>query len=81
MAKNSNGNKFWLKLLVGVGIVLMGFAVGYGMLNQKVENNCETIKIHNEKIDTCERAVIEQGRDIKHIMKTTEKILEKLEKD
>lgn len=78
MAKNSNGNKIWLKFLVGIGIILMGVAVGYGILNERVANNCDTIKDHKEKIDICERAVFEQARDIKHIKETVDRIEKKL---
>ena len=43
MAKNGNG-KFWLKLLVSIGIILIGVAVGYGMLTRQVNDNTTSIK-------------------------------------
>ena len=71
-------NKYWLKILVGIGVILLGFAAGYGMLNQKVERNFEDIKLHNGKIDVCERAIIEQGQDLKHIKEAVDRIEKKL---
>ena len=50
MGKNGNG-KFWLKFLVAIGVLLLGFAVGYGMLSQKVEDN--TLHIETTKTEGC----------------------------
>lgn len=73
-----NNNNFWLKLMVSVGIVLIAAAVAYGILNQKVTYNCKTIETHQKKIETCEKALIEQGSDIKHIKGAVDRIEKKL---
>lgn len=75
---NNNGNKFWLKFLVGIGIVLLGVAVGYGVLNERVAHNCEDIKEIKPKVDILQKSSIEQGADIKHIKETVDRIEKKL---
>ena len=70
----SNGNKFWLKFLAGIGIVLLGFAVGYGMLCQRVEENSKKVNENSEKIIQVDRALAEQGVNIEYIKKAVDEI-------
>lgn len=41
--KNGNG-KFWIKLLISIGIVLIAAAVGYGVLRGEVSDNASNIE-------------------------------------
>ena len=78
MAKNG---KFWLKFLVAIGVLLLGFAVGYGMLSQKVEDN--TSHIETTKTEGClparqsktDIAVLKEGQ--KTILGKLDELLEK----
>ena len=45
-----NGNGFWMKCVIGIGASLLGVAVGYGMLVQKVNSNNELMKINSNFI-------------------------------
>lgn len=71
---NNNGNKFWIKFLASIGIVLIAFAVGYGTLNQKVEDSCKRIeKVEKESRETHDR-VIEIDTKVEAILKSVERI-------
>ena len=73
-----NNNKFWLKFLLGIGVLLLGFAAGYGMLNQKVNNNCMRLeKVENKSGDTHDK-VIKIESDVKHILEVVESIEKKM---
>ena len=83
MAKNGNG-KFWLKLLVSIGIILIGVAVGYGMLTRQVNDNTTSIK--TVKIEGClpareSRSQIQViQKDIEIIKDTQDKMNRKLDR-
>lgn len=76
MAKNGNG-KFWIKLLVSVGIVLLGVAAGYGMLRGEVADN--TSHIETVKTEGCLPAR-QSETDIQIIQKDVE-IIKSSQKD
>ena len=74
MAKNGA----WLKLLIIVGIALLGVAVGYGMLKSKVSANA--VKIEEIKTEGCIPArkaktdIAVMKTDIKHIKGAVDRI-------
>jgi len=74
MAKNGT----WIKLLTVVGIALLGFAVGYGMLKGKVSAN--TVKIEEVKNEGCIPAreaktnIAVMQKDIEHIKGAVDRI-------
>lgn len=74
----ASNNKYWLKLLIGIGIVLLGFAAGYGMLNQKVEHNCERIEKVETKSDETHDKVIKIEATVEHIKEAVDRIEKKL---
>ncbi|GAH66338.1 unnamed protein product [marine sediment metagenome] len=73
-----NSNKFWLKFLVGLGVILISFAVGYGMLNQKVNNHNKRIEKVELKAGETHDKVIKIEVDVEHIRKTVDRIEKKL---
>lgn len=72
------GNIFWLKFLVGLGIMLISFAVGYGMLNQKVSNHNKRIEKVEIKAGEAHDKIIKIEVDVEHIRKTVDRIEKKL---
>jgi len=76
-----NNDRFWriLRVALFIGGILVTIALAYGALNQKVETNSEQVKVHTEKIEVQEKALIEIQTDIKYIKKGIEEIKEKLE--
>ena len=72
MAKNGNGT--WTKLLVGVGISLLAFAVGYGMLRSDVAHNKEQIKANKECAQKNKDDVTGMKKDISYIKEAVDRI-------
>jgi len=76
MAKNGT----WIRILVTLGLALLIFAVGYGMLKGKVSAN--TVRIEEVKKEGCIPAreaktnIAVMKRDITHIKDTVDTILE-----
>ncbi len=77
MAKDKSNGRFWLKFLVTVSVLLFGFAVGYGMLSQKVEDN--TSHIETTKKEGCLPAR-ESKIQIQLLQKDVKTILKKQDK-
>lgn len=71
-------NKSWLKILVGIGVLLLGFAVGYGMLNQKVTNTIARVDKVEEKSDDTHDKVIKIEVNVEHILEAVDRIEKKL---
>lgn len=71
-------NGTWIRILVVVGIALLTFATGWGMLRTDVKHNTKTIEKHEVKIDKLEDAVIKQTTHYEHIVGTLEEIKDKL---
>lgn len=78
MAKEKN--KFWIKLLVPIGILLITFAVGYGTLNQKVTHNTTTSEKNDVAIDGIKEDVLIIKGDVKVISVKQDAIKESLDR-
>lgn len=71
-------NRFWIKLLVGLGVLLLGFAAVWGVVGKTVSDNSKTLEKHEVKIQEHREIIIEQRHDIKHIKKAVDRIEKKL---
>ena len=81
MAKEKN--RFWIKLLVPLGILLVTFAVGYGTLNQKVNHNTATGEKNDTAVDSIKEDVLIIMGDVKVInvkQDVMQKSLDRIEK-
>lgn len=72
-------NRFWIKLLVPIGILLVTtFAVAWGVVGKTVNDHSKTLEKHELKIEKYSESVIKQGKDIEHIKLAVDRIEKKL---
>ena len=76
MVKKNNGT--WTKLLVGIGLSLLAFAVGYGMLKSDVKHNKEQIEANKQCSEENKEAVTGIKKDIIYIKEAVDRIEKKL---
>lgn len=67
-------NSFWTKFLASIGILLLGFAVGYGMLRKEVTDNSDRSKANTKAIIIIDKGFVEQGVKLEYIIKAVDEI-------
>jgi len=80
MEKNNEKIRGWLRLLIYVGVLLVGVAVAYATLRERVNTNRDRIVKVEEKTGTNETAIVEMKTDIKYIKEAVERIESKIDK-
>lgn len=77
MAKNNN---LWrvIGVIFLIGSVLMGVALTYGTLNQRVDNISEDVQANTEKSGSNERVIIRMDSDIQYIKQSVIRIESKI---
>lgn len=68
----------WLRLLIYIGVLLVGVAVAYATLRERVNTNRGRIVKVEEKADSNQTAIVEFKTDLKYIKKGVDEIKEQL---
>lgn len=78
MARNNEKIWRWARITITIGTLLVTVAVAYATLRERVNNNRGRIETVEEKVGSNQTTIVEMKADLKHLIKTTDRILEKM---
>lgn len=76
--RNNEKIRHWLRLLIYIGVLLVGVAVAYATLRERMNTNRGRIVKVEEKAEDNQIAIVEMRTDLKYIVKGIDEIKEQL---